>query len=447
MQALFRLASIGVTLAFGALAPVAAAELVGHGGAVRSLSASRDGGLLLSGSFDTSLILWRPAEERPLRRLLGHAGAVHAVALAPETQLALSGGEDGLLLAWSVEEGAPRWRAELGAKVLALAIAPEGGSAAVGTADGRVRVFGLADGTVRAETDLGGARPTALLFAEQGTVLWVGTHEGALWAIDPRDGTGSERLPTSGFAVTELLELADGLLVTGGIDGVLRLRHPTDLRLLGELPGHEAPITALALHPDGTRLASGDIKGRIIVWSLPERRPERVLEPHRGPVWDLAFTGPPATLWSAGNDSIVRRWREGDPPPRPAESSPAGPAAARRSPTAESEDRGERLFRACVACHTVTADGGNRAGPTLFRLFGRPAGAVPGYPYSEALATSGIVWTEETIEKLFALGPETFTPGSKMPLQRLPDARDRAALIDYLKRVTMPAEVERGTGG
>jgi len=98
--------------------------------------------------------------------------------------------------------------------------------------------------------------------------------------------------------------------------------------------------------------------------------------------------------------------------------------------------RGAKLFRKCVACHTVTADGGNRAGPTLYGVFGRRAGTIDGYNYSNALRHSGLVWTEETIDRLFALGPDEYTPGSKMPLQRMPSAEDREDLIAYLKAVT-----------
>jgi cytochrome c len=42
------------------------------------------------------------------------------------------------------------------------------------------------------------------------------------------------------------------------------------------------------------------------------------------------------------------------------------------------------------------------------------------------------------VDKLFELGPDEFTPGSKMPLQRIPDRNDRAALIRHLRRITSP---------
>lgn len=433
-----RLAVLTFAATLAAAGVSRAQELTGHGGPVRALAATADGSRLLSGSFDTSLILWRPTSGTMLEKLQGHDGAVNALALAEDGRTALSGAEDGRAILWNLASGEVLWQAALGAKVQAVALDAAAALAAVGTGDGRIHLLDVADGHPLARLQLGSERPTALLFLPGARGLAAAGHLGGLWQIEPQSGTARELAAASGFAATDLALGPDGLLAAGSIDGLVRLRRLPDLEPVAELAGHEAPVLALAFAPDGSRLASGDIKGRIIVWSLAERRAERVLEPHAGPVWDLAFTGPPATLWSAGGDAIVRRWVEGEPVP--------APIAAAARPAPESE-RGARLFRACAACHTVTADGGNRAGPTLYGLFGRPAASVAGYHYSEALARSGIVWSEETVDRLFALGPETLTPGSKMPLQRMPDPVDRAALIAYLKRVTRPSGAGAESGG
>ena len=76
----------------------------------------------------------------------------------------------------------------------------------------------------------------------------------------------------------------------------------------------------------------------------------------------------------------------------------------------------------------------------MYGLFGRKAGEVPGYAYSPVLKASGLVWSDATIDRLFALGPDEVVPGSKMPLQRMPDAKDRADLIEFLARATRPTD-------
>jgi cytochrome c len=99
-------------------------------------------------------------------------------------------------------------------------------------------------------------------------------------------------------------------------------------------------------------------------------------------------------------------------------------------------DPGAEIFRACVACHTLKADEGARAGPTLAGIFGRRIATLPGYDFSAALKKLDIVWTPQTVSKLFEMGPAAYTPGTKMPEQRVGSAEDRAALTKFLEKAT-----------
>jgi cytochrome c len=94
------------------------------------------------------------------------------------------------------------------------------------------------------------------------------------------------------------------------------------------------------------------------------------------------------------------------------------------------------VFRACVACHTLSADEGNKAGPTLAGIFGRRIATLPGYNFSPALKKLDIVWTPETVSKLFEVGPMTYTPGTKMPEQTIGSEQDRKALVEFLAKAT-----------
>jgi cytochrome c len=40
------------------------------------------------------------------------------------------------------------------------------------------------------------------------------------------------------------------------------------------------------------------------------------------------------------------------------------------------------------------------------------------------------------VAKLFELGPATYTPGTKMPEQRINSAEDREALVRFLEKAT-----------
>jgi cytochrome c len=69
-------------------------------------------------------------------------------------------------------------------------------------------------------------------------------------------------------------------------------------------------------------------------------------------------------------------------------------------------------------------------------LYGRRNASLPGYRFSDALKAMVIVWTPETVSKLFEVGPNAYTPGTKMPEQRIGSAEDRKALTDFLARAT-----------
>jgi cytochrome c len=96
--------------------------------------------------------------------------------------------------------------------------------------------------------------------------------------------------------------------------------------------------------------------------------------------------------------------------------------------------KGEKVFAKCKACHTLEA-GKNRIGPSLAGLFGRTAGTVAEFKYSDAMAASGIVWDEATLDSYLA-DPKNAIPGNKMVFPGLKKEEDRQDVIAYLTEAT-----------
>lgn len=99
-----------------------------------------------------------------------------------------------------------------------------------------------------------------------------------------------------------------------------------------------------------------------------------------------------------------------------------------------SAERGGELWAKCRACHTIDKGARHIVGPNLHGMFGRRAGALPDYRYSEALKKSGIVWTDATLDRYLA-ATQDVVPGGKM-YGGLAIAQDRLDLIAWLKTVT-----------
>ena len=94
--------------------------------------------------------------------------------------------------------------------------------------------------------------------------------------------------------------------------------------------------------------------------------------------------------------------------------------------------RGEKLFEECRACH-ATERGVHGVGPALHGVLGRRAGAVDEFRYSPALKKSGITWSRQTLDSYVA-DPQKAVPANRMPYAGMPEARDRADLIDYMQQ-------------
>jgi cytochrome c len=97
---------------------------------------------------------------------------------------------------------------------------------------------------------------------------------------------------------------------------------------------------------------------------------------------------------------------------------------------------GEAVYSRCLACHALAYD---RTGPRHCGLFGRRAGSVAGFPYSDAMKRSGIVWNEKTLDR-FLLNPTRTVPGTSMGYAGVTDGNERAALIAYLRQANGSAE-------
>jgi len=97
---------------------------------------------------------------------------------------------------------------------------------------------------------------------------------------------------------------------------------------------------------------------------------------------------------------------------------------------------GEKVFKRCVACHTVDEGGRNKVGPNLWNIFGSTAGQRDiGYKYSDALKASGIVWTEDTMSD-YLENPRKAVPKTRMAFPGLKKEEQREAVIEYLESVT-----------
>jgi len=296
--------------------------LTGHRGWITSLCFSPDGTKLASAGEFGQLLLWdlTAAEPEPMR-LPGHAGVVHGVAFSPDGSLLASAGADHVV---QVRAVARPWHiirrlTDHTNAVLSVAFSPDGSLLASGGADGTVRMCDLsakgdqlrpvgrhaddasrvmfnkagsllasagADRAVRLWKVPGGglqrtlnahsARVSGIAFTPDGTQLvsadWI-KHSLIVWNLETG---GQDRSITTAPCecgqvdwVPDIAFGPGGVLASAGCcDGSIRLWEIASGSMIGQLTGHDGPVSALAFSRDGKLLASGGgLDHDVRIWS------------------------------------------------------------------------------------------------------------------------------------------------------------------------------------
>ena len=206
------------------------ATLKGHTGSATSLAFSPNGGLLASGSYDSTVKLWDVASRKEIATLRGHTSQINAVVFSPDGTLLASGSGDP----WKNEVATVRlWDME-----------------------SRVEI-------TTAERTRGAVEDVA--FSPDGKSLaWASWPDAqvTLWDLESRQ-------PIATFEGVRVEYSPDGSFLAC-FSGVIKLWDVGTEKRIGTLPD-AFHSTNLSFSPDGAMLAAGSFShGTITLWDVSE---------------------------------------------------------------------------------------------------------------------------------------------------------------------------------
>lgn len=111
---------------------------------------------------------------------------------------------------------------------------------------------------------------------------------------------------------------------------------------------------------------------------------------------------------------------------------PAGPDPIAELIAASDIARGQKLSKACAACHSFDKGGPNKIGPNLWSVYNNAKGKKAGFAYSDVLLAKGGTWDVDALNT-FLWKPKKYLKGTKMNYIGMKKAEDRAAIVKYIQ--------------
>jgi WD40 repeat protein len=314
---------------------------------VTALAFSPDGALLAGGGADKTVRLWDAATGRLRRSLQGHRDWVCTLAFAPDGKTITSGccdwahhrghntayfpgpdpGCEGQWKLWDVASGDLKRTVNQPGRLMSLAFAPDGKSLACGIGKD-VRLYDLGAegaGQVVASHDFD---VTSVAFTKDGSAVMSGSHDQTVKRTRLATRRTEWQAPGYFEQVNAVALSKDGaLLATGSSDGrfahrvlksgatclgpgAVRLWDARTGRLLRRLGDPAEQVMAVALAPDGRRLAGGGAGARgagvVRVWDAATGKPVWSADDHTAEVLAIEYAPDGSSVATAAADGLLK---------------------------------------------------------------------------------------------------------------------------------------------
>ncbi|KAE9385338.1 WD40 repeat-like protein [Gymnopus androsaceus JB14] len=245
--------------------------LVGHANDINAVSLSPDNSRVVSGSKDTTLRIWNTYTGIIEYLLVGHTDEINDVVFSPDGSTVISGSNDNTLRIWNTFTGKIVHVLKGHTNhVVAVAFFPDGTKVLSGSSDNTLRIWttltGKTEFVFKGHTD----RVNSVAVFPAGHRVASGSHDGTVRIWNTSTGKTEHVLkyyPSSSVRLPYLAIFPDGSRVVFKSSYEVKIWNTSTAKCEHSLMGHDEYVTAVAVSPCGSRVASGSLDTTITIWN------------------------------------------------------------------------------------------------------------------------------------------------------------------------------------
>ncbi|MEA5499119.1 nSTAND1 domain-containing NTPase [Limnoraphis robusta] len=253
-------------------------RLLGHQNWVQSVSISKDGKTIVSGSYDNTIKVWNRETGALIRTLTGHDSWVLSVSISNDSKTIVSGSADNTIKVWNLEtpDAEPLTLTGHNRQVNSVSISNDSKTVVSGSADNTIKVWNLETGAL---------------------IRTLTGHNGPVNSVSISNDSKT--------------------IVSGSDDNTIKVWNLQTGALIRTLTGHDSWVRSVSISNDSKTIVSGNADSTIKVWNLETGKEISTLKGHKGQVWSVSISNDSKTIVSGSEDSTIKVWNLETPDAEP----------------------------------------------------------------------------------------------------------------------------------